>query len=247
MKKRSFKLGFYFTLVVFAIMSASILLISPIMALTASRGHFAGMDIMATFVVLYLLSMVAGVTVSAIVGHRILKPILRFSDALKEVSAGNFQVQVPEDRRIEELSTMAKSFNRMVQQLQNQTIDNTTDTSDMLNQLVQMSVVQMMTTVKTSIDTLVDANTLTYAASLVGQTVTVGRYDDEGNLQEIVGEVTGTGTYQGVQVIFVDGEMYALSDIMAIGRLPEVPEAPEEPPEEGSGGDGDQGTETPEV
>ncbi len=135
----------------------------------------------------------------------------------------------------------------MVQQLQNQTIDNTTDTSDMLNQLVQMSVVQMMTTVKTSIDTLVDANTLTYAASLVGQTVTVGRYDDEGNLQEIVGEVTGTGTYQGVQVIFVDGEMYALSDIMAIGRLPEVPEAPEEPPEEGSGGDGDQGTETPEV
>lgn len=119
MKKRSFKLGFYFTLVVFAIMSASILLISPIMALTASRGHFAGMDIMATFVVLYLLSMVAGVTVSAIVGHRILKPILRFSDALKEVSAGNFQVQVPEDRRIEELSTMAKSFNRMVQQLQN--------------------------------------------------------------------------------------------------------------------------------
>ena len=56
----------------------------------------------------------------------------------------------------------------MVQQLQNQTMDNTTDTSDMLNQLVQMSVVQMMTTVKTSIDTLVDANTLTYAASLVG-------------------------------------------------------------------------------
>ena len=57
----------------------------------------------------------------------------------------------------------------MVQQLQNQTMDNTTDTSDMLNQLVQMSVVQMMTTVKTSIDTLVDANTLTYAASLVGK------------------------------------------------------------------------------
>lgn len=55
MKKRSFKLGFYFTLVVFAIMSASMLLISPIMALTASRGYFAGMDIMATFVVLYLL------------------------------------------------------------------------------------------------------------------------------------------------------------------------------------------------
>ena len=68
----------------------------------------------------------------------------------------------------------------MVQQLQNQTMDNTTDTSDMLNQLVQMSVVQMMTTVKTSIDTLVDANTLTYAASLVGKTVTVGEYGEDG-------------------------------------------------------------------
>ena len=40
----------------------------------------------------------------------------------------------------------------MVQQLQNQTMDNATDTSDMLNQLVQMSVVEMMT-VQTSIDT----------------------------------------------------------------------------------------------
>ena len=126
----------------------------------------------------------------------------------------------------------------MVQQLQNQTMDNTTDTSDMLNQLVQMSVVQMMTTVKTSIDTLVDANTLTYAASLVGKTVTVGE------LQEVVGTVTGTGTYQGVPVIFVDGEMYALSDIMAVGTLPDIPETPDEP-EGGSGEGGD--TQTPET
>ena len=124
----------------------------------------------------------------------------------------------------------------MVQQLQNQTMDNTTDTSDMLNQLVQMSVVQMMTTVKTSIDTLVDANTLTYAASLVGKTVTVGQYDEDGKLQEIEGVVTGTGNYQGVPVIFVNDEMYPLNSIMAVGKLPEIPEEPEGP---GEGGDGD--------
>ena len=115
----------------------------------------------------------------------------------------------------------------MVQQLQNQTMDNTTDTSDMLNQLVQMSVVQMMTTVKTSIDTL-----------------TVGEYGEDGKLQEVVGTVTGTGTYQGVPVIFVDGEMYALSDIMAVGTLPDIPETPDEP-EGGSGEGGD--TQTPET
>lgn len=108
----------------------------------------------------------------------------------------------------------------MVQQLQNQTIDNTADTSDMLNQLVQMSMVQMMTKVQTSLEDLTTANTMTYAASLVGKTVTVGEYDEEGNIKEVVGEVTATGTYQGTPVIFVNDEMYPLNSIMAIGTLP---------------------------
>lgn len=99
----------------------------------------------------------------------------------------------------------------MVQQLQNQTIDNTADTSDMLNQMVQMSMVQMMTKVQTSLEDLTTANTMTYAASLVGKTVTVGEYDEEGNIKEVVGEVTATGTYQGAPVIFVNDEMYPLN------------------------------------
>ena len=131
----------------------------------------------------------------------------------------------------------------MVQQLQNQTMDNTADTSEMLNQLVQMSTVEMLSTVKDGLEALVNASTLNYAASLVGKTVTVGRLDDEGKLEEVVGTVTGTGTYQGMSVIFVDGEMYALNDIMAIGELPELPEEPEEPGEGGETGDGDGGDE----
>ena len=119
----------------------------------------------------------------------------------------------------------------MVQQLQNQTMDNTADTSEMLNQLVQMSTVKMLSTVKDGLEALVNASTLNYATSLVGKTVTVGRRDDEGKLEEVVGTVTGTGTYQGMSVIFVDGKMYALNDIMAIGELPKKPEAP------GEGGD----------
>lgn len=118
----------------------------------------------------------------------------------------------------------------MVAQLQNQTIDNTADTSDMINQMVQMSVVQMMSSVQTSLDTLSAASTMTYAASLVGKTVTVGTYDEEGNIQEVVGEVTGTGTYQGSTVVFVNGEMYPLNSIMAVGTLPDA----------STGGDGSQ-------
>lgn len=124
----------------------------------------------------------------------------------------------------------------MVAQLQNQTIDNTADTSDMINQLVQMSVVQMMSSVKTSLDTLSASSTMSYAASLVGKTVTVGTYDEEGNIQEVVGEVTGTGTYQGTMVIFVNGEMYPLNSIMAVGTLPEIPD------EGGEGSEGGDGT-----
>ncbi len=131
----------------------------------------------------------------------------------------------------------------MVQQLQNQTMDNTADTSEMLNQLVQMSTVEMLSTVKDGLEALVNASTLNYAASLVGKTVTVGRLDDEGKLEEVVGTVTGTGTYQGMAVIFVDGEMYALNDIMAIGELPDLPEEPEEPGEGGETGDGEGGEE----
>lgn len=117
----------------------------------------------------------------------------------------------------------------MVQQLQNQTMDNTADTGEMLNQMVQMSTVQMLATVQDSMEALINASSLSYSASLVGKTVTVGKLDNDGNLQEVVGKVTGTGTYQGAFVIFLDdNEMYYLNDIMAVGTLPDLPEEPGE-------------------
>ena len=126
----------------------------------------------------------------------------------------------------------------MVQQLQNQTID---------NQMVQMSVVQMMSKVQTSLDNLTAASTMTYAASLVGKTVTVGTYDEEGNIQEIVGTVDGTGSYQNTPVIFVKGEMYPLSSIMAVGTLPEIPDSGEDGGTDAGGEGGQETPETPEV
>lgn len=136
----------------------------------------------------------------------------------------------------------------MVQQLQNQTMDNTADTGEMLNQMVQMSTVQMLSSVKESMQTMVDANMLTYAASLVGKEVTVGQYDEKGNLTQIVGQVTGTGTYQGLPVIFVNGKQYYLYEIMAIGKIPEglldvqvTPPITATPTEEQAPGDGVKG------
>ncbi len=106
----------------------------------------------------------------------------------------------------------------MVAMFQNQDIDNTASTSEMMNQMVQMSVVQAITDISTLIN---DSTTLTYAASLVGKEVTIGQYVG-GELKELLGTVTGTGTLNGQQVIFLGNDSYYLSDIMAIGRLPET-------------------------
>lgn len=121
--------------------------------------------------------------------------------------------------------TMEDFLQLMIVQFQNQDIDNPASTSDMMNQLISMSTIQAMAT-------MTDAATMSYAASLVGKTVTVGEYTSASGLKEIVGEVTGTGTYNGEQVIFVNGKSYALSSIMAVGELP--PE--EETPSDGTGG-----------
>lgn len=100
----------------------------------------------------------------------------------------------------------------MIAQMSNQGIDDTMDTSEMLNQMVQMQMIQSMVN-------MTDATTMNYAATLVGKEVTVGKYVD-GKLQEVYGEVTATGTMDGQPVIFVNDEYYYLSELMAVGKLP---------------------------
>ena len=120
----------------------------------------------------------------------------------------------------------------MVAQFQNQSIDNQASTTDMMNQLVQMSSMQAMTEVSTQIKELTLANVMAYSASLVGQTVTIGVWNEQTKkLEEIVGVVEGSGTYNGDQVIYVGGKGYYLSDIMAVGKLP--------PPKDEKPGDGE--------
>ena len=126
----------------------------------------------------------------------------------------------------------------MVAQFQNQTMDNQASTTDMMTQLVQMSSMQAMTEMSTQIKELTLANVMSYSASLVGKTVTVGLYNEETKeTEELVGVVQGTGTYNGQQVIYLDnGKGYFLSEIMAVGTLPPKTEGK---PGEGEDGDGE--------
>jgi len=114
---------------------------------------------------------------------------------------------------------MEDFLNLMVVTLQNQTIDSTVDTADMMNQMVQMSVVQAIGDISTLIE---DSTTMTYAASLVGKDVTIGQWVGS-ELKETEGTVVGTGTLNGKQVIFLEGDdtAYQLTDVMGVGKLPE--------------------------
>ena len=130
----------------------------------------------------------------------------------------------------------------MVTQFQNQTMDNQASTTDMMNQLVQMTTMQAMNEMTTQMEELTLANVMSYSASLVDKYVTLGIYDDEGELQEIYGKVEGAGTYDGQQVIFVGGKSYLLSSIMAVGKLPEKEETPDQGEGDGDGTGGTEGT-----
>ena len=129
------------------------------------------------------------------------------------------------DKLYEDKSTLSFTdmLSLMVTQFQNQTIDNQADTNDMMNQLIQMTVMQALTEMSTQVEDLTNANIMSYSASLVGKEVTVGVLDSRtGKLtDEIVGTVTATGTYNGQQVIFIGDKYFPLSSIMAVGKLPE--------------------------
>ena len=104
----------------------------------------------------------------------------------------------------------------MISSFQNQSIDDVASTSDMMNQMVQMSVINAVTNLN---KLLTESTALSTAASLVGKEVTIGQ--SSGNsMNTITGTVTGTGTLNGEQVIFLGDESYMLSDILAVGKLP---------------------------
>lgn len=126
----------------------------------------------------------------------------------------------------------------MIVQLQSQTIDNAMDTSEMMNQMVQMQMISAITN-------MTETNVMSYASSLVGKVVTIGIVTEQG-LEEREVLVTGTGVMNGQQVIFGKDstgkiETYGLNQIMAVGQLPPI----EDTGDPGEGGEGGGNVEGP--
>ena len=131
----------------------------------------------------------------------------------------------------------------MVAQFQNQDMDNTASTSEMMGQMVQMSVVQAISSISSIVS---ESSVMTYAASLVGKEFTVGVYENN-DLKEVSGTVTGTGTLNGQQIIFIGDDSYYLSQIMAVGKLPDKKEDIDPDGNGDAAGKDPETPETPEV
>ena len=106
-------------------------------------------------------------------------------------------------------------------QLQNQDMTNPMSNSEMMEQLSQMSSIQTMNDLQTAITNMNDIAVTNYSAALVGKEVTIAVEGSDGKLKTIEGMVTGSGFYGGETVVFVDGKAYGLSQVMAVGKIPD--------------------------
>ncbi len=105
----------------------------------------------------------------------------------------------------------------MVAQFQNQSIDNQADTTEMLNQMVQMSLIQSITDIR---ELITESTATTAAASMIGQKVTIGQIVGGKPVEKEI-TVVGTGQVDGKQVLFGDDDKsYNMTDVIAIGKIP---------------------------
>ena len=106
------------------------------------------------------------------------------------------------------------------------------NTAEMMNQMVQMSMINAMQDMMTMSMT-------TYAGSLMGKEVIIAD-TTTGKMETVYGVVEGVNLYNGTPTIIVNGKEYSMSQIMGLGKAPETSKPEEKPdpeePEEPDGG-----------
>ncbi len=106
-------------------------------------------------------------------------------------------------------------YELLAAQMKYQDADNPMDTSEMMAMMVETQMIEAITQMNYS-------NTITYATSMMDKTVTVAEVDEFGMYTGV--DTTGvvTGVLLGSDpILFIDGEPYALSQIMSVGETKE--------------------------
>ena len=144
--------------------------------------------------------------------------------------------------------TMTGFFQLLATQLQNQDMTNPMDNSEIMAQMVQMAMVQSMTTMSDSMKNATAVSTQTYAAGLVGQEVTMAVTEENAYGQETpvdvkYAKVEWVNFTSGNPTIKIEGDEkeYQLSHLVGMGK---VPNPFKKDPGEGEGeGEGDSSKE----
>lgn len=120
MRKRApLRLIAVFSLIVFIIISVSMLVISTTAGLLTHTGVIVEPNMALFSATLGILSIIFSTCIALLVGRKVLAPINMINEATKEVAKGNFNVRLPEDPRAKEIREMAHNFNVMTQELAN--------------------------------------------------------------------------------------------------------------------------------
>ncbi|MCI8418011.1 MAG: flagellar hook capping protein [Lachnospiraceae bacterium] len=124
--------------------------------------------------------------------------------------------------------TMTDYFKLLAAQLANQDMTNPMENSEMMNQMVQMGMMQAITAMTDSMEASMATTAQTYAASLIGQEVTVMVTEESAS-----GVETPTGVKYGKveYVSFVNGDAkfklegdkkeYSMSYLVGVGKIPD--------------------------
>lgn len=161
------------------------------------------------------------------------------------------QVYSPESNDKNTIS-MTGYFQLLAAQLKNQDMTNPMSNSELMGQMTQMAMVQSLTTMTDATKNATTINTQTYAASLVGQEVTMAvtkeisgqekPYDVKYAKVEWVNFTSGSPTIKLVD----DNKEYSLTHLVGMGRVPNpyASKAEQEPGDgEGPGGESQGPTE----
>ncbi len=147
-------------------------------------------------------------------------------------------------------------FSLLAAQLANQDMTNPMDNNEMMGQMVQMAMMQAISTMTDSMNNSSVIATQTYAAGLVGQEVTIVQTEENSYGQETpvgvkYGKVVSVNLANTPPTIMIEGDSkeYPLSYIMGMGHLDdpyaEKEEGEAEGPDGGNSGE-NGGSEGPE-
>lgn len=119
MKRFPIKLTVLFSIVVTVIITGSSLMFAALALALSDMGYMEPSRGMIPILLMFFASLLSSLVVSFIVMRRLLSPIYRLNQSMKEVADGNFTVRLSETKNADEVKEMNRSFNRMVKELGN--------------------------------------------------------------------------------------------------------------------------------